>query len=98
MLRTMISDTAFEQRWVLQGRLCDQWAADLKESWHNTRSTREGRVCTIDLEDVICVDAEGEAVLLEMIGAGATLIASRAYMKHILESLIDSPNVADRDK
>jgi outer membrane protein TolC len=26
MLRTMITDTPFEQRWVVQGRLCGQWA------------------------------------------------------------------------
>ena len=65
MLRTMITDTPFEQKWVLQGRLCKQWAADLKERWESTRSTREGRKCTIDLEDVISVDAVGEDVLRE---------------------------------
>jgi len=87
MLRTMITDTPFEQQWVLQGRLCKQWAADLKERWESTRSTREGRKCTIDLEDVISVDAGGEDVLLEMVAEGAVLLATRAYMKHTLESL-----------
>jgi len=29
----MITDTPFEQKWVLQGRLCGQWAVDLKEKW-----------------------------------------------------------------
>jgi ABC-type transporter Mla MlaB component len=87
MLRTMITDTPFEQKWVLQGRLCKQWAADLKERWESTRSTREGRKCTIDLEDVISVDAGGEDVLLEMVAEGAVLLATRAYMKHTLESL-----------
>ena len=87
MLRTMITDTPFEQKWVLQGRLCCQWAADLKEKWESSRSTREGRKCTIDLEDVTSVDTRGEAVLLEMVTEGAALFASRAYMKHIVESL-----------
>jgi anti-anti-sigma regulatory factor len=87
MLRTMITDTPFEQKWVVQGRLCRQWAADLKERWESTRSTRKGRKCTIDLEDVISVDAGGEDVLLEMVAEGAALLATRAYMKHILESL-----------
>jgi hypothetical protein len=87
MLRTMITDTAFEQRWVLQGRLCKLWAADLKERWESTRSAREGRKCIIDLEDVISVDAGGEDVLLQMLADGAVLQASRAYMKEILESL-----------
>ncbi len=87
MLRTMITDTPFEQKWVLQGRLCGQWAADLKEKWESTRNTREGRKCAIDLEDVISVDSKGESVLLEMVTEGALLIASRAYMKHVLEIL-----------
>lgn len=87
MLRTMITDTPFEQKWVLQGRLCSQWAADLKQRWESTRATRKGRKCTIDLEDVISVDARGEEVLLEMVNEGAVLFASRFYMKHLLASL-----------
>lgn len=87
MLRTMITDTPFEQKWILQGRLCGQWAADLKERWQATRSMREGRRCAVDLEDVNCVDAQGESVLLEMATQGAVFVANRAYMKHVLESL-----------
>jgi anti-anti-sigma regulatory factor len=83
----MITDTPFEQRWVLQGRLCKQWAEDLKDRWESTRSARIGRKCIVDLEDVISVDARGENVLLEMTTEGAALLATRAYMKDILESL-----------
>ena len=89
MLRTMITDTPFEQKWVLQGRLCGVWALDLQEKWLSTRSTREGRKCAVDLEDVILVDGKGECVLLQMASEGAVLRASRAYMKHVLESLKD---------
>ena len=87
MLRTMIADTPFEQKWVLQGRLCGVWALDLQEKWLSTRGAREGRKCAVDLEDVIFVDGKGEGVLLQMAAEGAVLRASRAYMKHVLESL-----------
>jgi anti-anti-sigma regulatory factor len=87
MLRAMITDTPFEQKWVLQGRLCGRWALDLKEKWESSRSTRKGRKCAVDLEDVISVDTQGESVLLEMVTEGAALFARRAYMKHIVESL-----------
>jgi anti-anti-sigma regulatory factor len=83
----MITDTPFEQKWVLQGRLCSVWALDLQEKWLSTRSAREGRKCAVDLEDVIFVDSKGECVLLQMASEGAVLRASRAYMKHVLESL-----------
>jgi ABC-type transporter Mla MlaB component len=94
VLRTMITEAPFEQRWVLQGRLCNQWAADLKERWESTRSAREGRKCTIDLENVTMVDAPGEEVLLEMVREGALLLATRAYMKEILQSLNVVPRSA----
>jgi anti-anti-sigma regulatory factor len=88
----MITDSPFEQKWILQGRLCGQWAEDLKEKWENGRSGRKGRRCAIDLEDVTCVDSKGEGVLLEMVTEGATLLASRAYMKRVLESLKQRQN------
>ena len=85
MLRIMITDAPFEQKWTLQGRLCGQWAADLREKWADTRSSRMGRNCLVDLEDVITVDQTGEKALLEMATEGARLIARRAYMKGVLE-------------
>ena len=98
MLSTMITDTPFEQKWVLQGRLSWQWVADLKERWESTRSTRKGRRCIVDREDVISVDTQDEDLLLEMVAEGAILFASRSYMKHILESFHVPPNSARRGK
>jgi hypothetical protein len=87
MLRTMISDLPFEQRWTLQGRLCGQWAIDLQQKWEESRKAREGHACVVDLEDVISVDRSGEETLFQMVIEGARLIASRAYMKRVIESL-----------
>lgn len=98
MLRTMITDTPFEQKWVLQGRLCGVWALDLQEKWLSTRSTREGRKCAVDLEDVISVDAKGECVLLQMATEGAVLRASRVYMKHLLDSLKQQQRHISKEK
>ena len=97
MLRTMITDTPFEQKWVLQGRLCGVWALDLQEKWLSTKSTREGRKCAVDLEDVVSVDGNGERVLLQMAAEGAALRASRAYMKHVLESLEEQQRHISRE-
>ncbi len=87
MLRTMITETPFEQTWILQGRLCSQWAVDLMEKWNQNRSSRAGRKCVVDLQDVISVDRIGESALVEMAAEGAQMVASRAYMKYILETL-----------
>jgi ABC-type transporter Mla MlaB component len=87
MLRAMITDTPFEQRWVLQGRLCGEWAVDLAQQWAKRRNTRQGRRCVVDVEDVVSVDGEGEQLLLQMMSEGSEVVASRLYMKHLLESL-----------
>lgn len=87
MLRTMITEAAFEQRWVVQGRLCGQWAIDLKQRWSAARNERQGRKCVVDLEDVTCVDSDGETLLREMLDEGCQVVATRAYTKYVLETL-----------
>ncbi|MGC4051793.1 MAG: hypothetical protein QM757_20810 [Paludibaculum sp.] len=87
MLRTIVVDAPFEQRWTLQGRLCGAWAADLGNRWEQARTARTGRVCVVDLEDVISVDEQGETVLRRMVVEGARMLAHRAYMKYILAAL-----------
>ena len=68
----MITEAPFEQQWTLQGRLCGQWAADLKAMWEETRSARAGRKCTVNLEDVTSVDQTGETALLRNGDGGRT--------------------------
>jgi anti-anti-sigma regulatory factor len=87
MLRTMIKDAPFEQTWILQGRLGGQWAVDLKQRWEETRNERQGRKCIVDLDDVTCVDSEGETLLRQMLDEGCHLVASRIYTKSILDTL-----------
>jgi len=48
----MITDTPFEQKWFCRGAFAGVWALDLQEKWLSTKSTREGRKCAVDLEDV----------------------------------------------
>jgi DNA-binding LytR/AlgR family response regulator len=87
MMRTMITETPFEQTWVLQGKLCGQWALELERKWTETKNSRQGRKCVVNLEDITWVDVEGEKVLRQILKEGVQVIASRAYMKHVVESL-----------
>jgi hypothetical protein len=83
----MITETPFEQRWILQGRLCGQWAVDLRRKWRETSNARQGRKCVVNLEDVVCVDREGEKVLQQILKEDVQVIVSRAYMKHVVDCL-----------
>lgn len=98
MLRAMITDTPFEQRWVLQGRLCGEWATDVAQQWATTRSTRQGRRCVVDVDDVVSVDDKGEQLLLEMMSEGCQVAARRVYMRHLLESLNEGRGHGEREE
>jgi len=67
----MITDTPFEQKWVLQGRLCGVWALDLQEKWLSTKSTREGASARSISKTLSPSGREmGERVLLQMATEG----------------------------
>ena len=87
MLRTMITEAPFEQKWVLQGRLAAKWAADLKERWEETRNKRAGRNVSSISKTSSWSTTLARPRFFEMTTEGARLIASRAYMKSILEGL-----------
>jgi hypothetical protein len=90
MLRITMTEDASEQRWVLQGRLTASLLEELEESWRTNRDRRPALKRIVDLDEVTCIDKDGEQILLMMIRDGATFIASGLYNKHLLESLSQS--------
>ena len=49
MLKITVTDTPNEQKWILQGQLAGTCVSELLSSWLNTRSSRRGRRCMVDL-------------------------------------------------
>ncbi|MBB5338642.1 hypothetical protein [Tunturiibacter gelidoferens] len=76
-----------EQRWVLQGRLTASFLEELIASWRANRDRRPSLNRVVDLDEVTCIDKDGEQVLLMMIRDRAKFVASGLYTKHLLESL-----------
>jgi hypothetical protein len=87
MLRITMTEDVSEQRWVLQGRLTVSLLGELTESWRANLDRRPTLKRIVDLDQVTCIDKDGEQVLLMMIRDGAGFIASGLYNKHLLESL-----------
>jgi hypothetical protein len=83
---------------LYRGRLCGQWATDMKQKWEETTSARKGRTCIVDIEDVILVDEAGENTLWQMSIEGAQLVSGRAYMKNVLTGLNTGKGQADPNR
>jgi hypothetical protein len=87
MLRITTTENASNQRWVLQGRLTGPFLEELITSWRANRDRPSPRDAIVDLNEITCIDKDGERVLLMMIRDGAKFVASGLYTKHLLASL-----------
>jgi len=87
MLRITIAETLTEQKWTLEGRLVRPWISELKSSWTRTQTARRERKCVVDLTGVTFIDKNGEQVLAELYNAGAELIASGCYTRHVVHNI-----------
>jgi hypothetical protein len=98
MLRITMTEDSSEQRWVLQGRMTSSFLEDLTESWRVSQDRRPAQNRVVDLDEVTCIDKDGEQVLLMMMRDGARFVASGLYTKHLLESLskIDANSLSER--
>jgi anti-anti-sigma regulatory factor len=87
MLRITVSETASEQRWILQGRLTGSAMEELISSWCAKQRCQPPQSCVVDLNEITFIDKDGEQVLLMMLRDGAKFVATGLYTKHLLESL-----------
>jgi hypothetical protein len=87
MLRITVTESASEQRWILQGRLTGSSIEELTKNWRAKRGCLTSQNCIVDLNEVTTIDKDGEQALLMMIWDGAKFVATGLYTKHLLESL-----------
>ena len=87
MLRITVTESASEERWVLQGQLTKPSVAELVSSWRASVAQPLARCRIVDLNEVTSIDKSGEEAILMMVRDGATFVASGVYTKHLLVQL-----------
>jgi hypothetical protein len=92
MLKITITNTAKEEKWILQGRLVAPWVKELKANWNKMRRVAERGKCIVNLDEVTFIDRSGERMLRCMSRQGAQLVASDVYVKHVLRRLRGKSN------
>jgi hypothetical protein len=96
MLRITVTETASEQRWILQGRLTGSAIEELITSWRANGRCPPCQSCVVDLNEITSIDKNGEQVLLMMMRDGAKFEATGLYTKHLLETL-SAQNIPGQD-
>jgi len=71
----------------LEGRLAGPWVAVMRDCWERQLTRSGGHAIQVDLRAVTFVDAEGRALLAEMTGQHAKLVAGDCQMRAILAEI-----------
>lgn len=90
MLRITTHDEGKRVTLELEGKLAGPWVALVRESWQQQLDRRPAPDVRIDLRAVTFVDVPGRALLAEMSGRHAQLVACDCQMKAILAEIARS--------
>jgi outer membrane protein TolC len=87
MLKISFSETASEEKWILQGRLTAPWFRELRACWKRKHRRDNQRACIVDLNEITFIDKSGERLLRLLVREGAQCVATGVYIKRVLEQL-----------
>ena len=87
MLKISFSETATEEKWILQGRLTTPWVHALRATWKKNHRSEPERSCIVDLNEVTFIDHGGERLLRMLAKEGAQFTAKGIYTKQVIENV-----------
>jgi anti-anti-sigma regulatory factor len=87
MLKISILDTPSHRRLVVEGKLIDPWAAELRSAWREAAANLNDHELVIDVKDLTAISEDGENVLLELMKEGARFRSSGVFTKQVLKRL-----------
>jgi anti-anti-sigma regulatory factor len=77
MFRSSIVDTAAQRRLVVEGKLSDPWAAELRATCRSAMRDLEGRKLVIDLSSLTVISREGEEAIVDLMKGGRKVFLRR---------------------
>jgi ABC-type transporter Mla MlaB component len=96
MLRITVVDGRNRRRLIVEGKLIAPWSAELTTACESAKADLQNRKLIVDLRDLAAIDAEGEAVLLQLMREEVKLLCG-VYMKEVLKQLARKARLSDPD-
>ena len=87
MFKISIEESSSQERWIVQGRLAGDFAAELDAAWSSSFEKNPCLSRIVDLCGVVSIDHRGEEVLRKMLRQDAEFIAPGVYIKQLLDRL-----------
>lgn len=97
MLKISIRDTPSQRRLLVEGKLIAPWAVELRTVWQKATADLHARQLIVDLRSVTEFSVDGEAVLLQLMKAGARFCYSGVFTKYVMKRLADETRENPKD-
>ena len=88
MMKIEIQETGESVVLKVEGRLAGAFATELENCWKSARSAQPGRLISVDLKNVTCVDREGRYLLQAMHRQGVHFLRAGLAVQDILEQIV----------
>jgi len=87
MLKISVVETHGQRKLVLEGKLAGPWITEAERAWREVGNQLQGRKLVVDLSNVTLISADGEDMLLRLMGEGAKFSCGGVLTKHVLKRL-----------
>lgn len=87
MLKISIIESRTQRRLVLEGKLVEPWADELKAACEQAKSDLHERELIVEAKNITAINQAGENVLLALMNDGVKLHAHGVFTKHVLKQL-----------
>jgi len=84
MLKVTTKEGAASLTFILEGRLCRPWTAEVKRGWEKLISAAGDKKVVLDLAGLTFVDGDGEALLTSMLESGTQVRARGVLVSHVV--------------
>lgn len=84
MLKVTTKEAQSSLTFVLEGRLCRPWTAEVESGWAKLVSSAGNKTLLLDLAGVTFVDGDGEVLLASMMESGTKVRARGVQVSHLV--------------
>lgn len=87
MLKISISESRNQRRLILEGKLIEPWAAELRSACDQARADLQDRELVLDLRNLTAIGQQAENLLVELIREGVKFRCSGVFTRHVFRQL-----------
>jgi len=87
MLKISIVENRSQRRLVLEGKLIEPWAAELRPACEKAKAGLGGREFVVEVKNLTTINQSGENVLLELMKEGVKFRGCGVFTKRLLKEL-----------